>query len=130
MTRTVALGSVSDKQREVYNTVLSAHNAVLSTVKAGVTCKEADAAARDVIKSAGYAECFGHGTGHGVGIEIHELPNLSPKSELELAPGDVVTIEPGIYIEGFGGVRIEDMAYISENGAEILTASSKELLEL
>lgn len=130
MTRTVALGDVSEKQREVYNTVLSAHNAVLSTVKAGVTCREADAAARNVIKSAGYAECFGHGTGHGVGIEIHEYPFVSPRSDAVLNAGNIVTDEPGIYIPGQFGVRIEDMLLVTENGNVDLASSPKELIIL
>ncbi len=130
MTRTVAVGAVSSKQAQVYETVLSAQEKCLESLKAGVTCKDADAAARDVIKSAGYGDFFGHGTGHGVGIEIHEAPRLSPKSGQTLKIGDVVTVEPGIYLPGEFGVRIEDMAYITENGFENMTKSEKSLIIL
>lgn len=130
MTRTVAVGEVSSKQAEVYETVLSAQKKSLEILKAGVSCKDADAAARDVIKNAGYGSYFGHGTGHGVGIEIHEAPRVSPKSESVLKAGDVVTVEPGIYIPSEFGVRIEDMAFITENGCENLTKSPKNLIIL
>ena len=130
MTRTVALGEVSSKQAEVYETVLTAQKKSLEILKAGVTCKDADAAARDVIKNAGYGQFFGHGTGHGVGIEIHEEPRVSPKSESILQVGDVVTVEPGIYLPSEFGVRIEDMAFITENGCENLTKSPKNLIIL
>lgn len=130
MTRTVALGSVSSKQAQVYETVLSAQIKSLESLKAGMTCKAADAAARDIITAAGYGNFFGHGTGHGVGIEIHEQPRLSPKSEQTLQVGDIVTVEPGIYLPGKFGVRIEDMAYITENGFENLTKSEKSLVIL
>lgn len=130
MTRTVAVGHVSDKQAEVYDTVLSAQLKCLSVLKPGISCKEADAAARNIIEEAGYGNCFGHGTGHGVGIDIHELPNLSPKSKLFLAEGDIVTDEPGIYIPGEFGVRIEDMVYITSYGCENLTKCEKNLIIL
>ncbi len=128
MTRTVAVGEVSTKQAQVYETVLSAQLASLNSLSAGVDCKAADAAARDIIAAAGYGSNFGHGTGHGVGIEIHEAPRLSPKSDAILMAGDVVTVEPGIYLPGEFGVRIEDMAYITENGFENLTKSPKSLI--
>ena len=130
MTRTVALGEVSSKQAQVYETVLAAQIKSLGSLKAGVTCKAADAAARDIITEAGYGNFFGHGTGHGVGIEIHEQPRLSPKSAQILQVGDIVTVEPGIYLPGEFGVRIEDMAYITENGFENLTKSEKSLIIL
>ncbi len=130
MTRTVAVGSVSSKQAEVYETVLKAQKNSLEVLKAGVTCKDADAAARDVIKNAGYGNFFGHGTGHGVGIEIHEAPTLNPKSKDILKSGDIVTVEPGIYLPSEFGVRIEDMAFITENGFENLTKSPKNLIIL
>lgn len=130
MTRTVAVGEVSQKQAEVYETVLSAQKKSLEILKAGITCKDADKAARDVISSAGYGKFFGHGTGHGVGIEIHEAPRLSPKSDEILKIGDVVTVEPGIYIPSEFGVRIEDMAFITENGCENLTKCPKNLIIL
>lgn len=130
MTRTVAVGEISSKQAEVYETVLTAQKKSLEVLRAGVSCKDADAAARDVIKNAGYGEFFGHGTGHGVGIEIHEEPRVSPKSESILQVGDVVTVEPGIYLPSEFGVRIEDMAFITENGSENLTKSPKNLIIL
>ncbi|MEE1011912.1 MAG: aminopeptidase P family protein [Acutalibacteraceae bacterium] len=130
MTRTVAVGSVSSKQAEVYETVLRAQNNCLEMLKAGVSCKHADASARDVIKNAGYGEFFGHGTGHGVGIEIHEAPTLNPRSGEILKTGDIVTVEPGIYLPSEFGVRIEDMAFITENGIENLTKSPKNLIIL
>ncbi len=128
MTRTVAVGKPSQEQIDVYNIVLSAQNEALEKLSCGVSCKEADAAARDIIKNAGYGEYFGHGTGHGVGVEIHEAPNLSPRSESVLKVNNIVTVEPGIYIPEKFGVRIEDMARIKKNGSENLTYSPKELI--
>lgn len=130
MTRTVAVGFVTEKQRKVYETVLKAQNTALSCLKPGVLCRDADNAAREVIKNAGYGEYFGHSTGHGVGIEIHELPNLSPSSEQTLQKGNVVTVEPGIYLPGEFGVRIEDFAVITQNAYENLTKAPKELIIL
>ncbi|MDR3313610.1 MAG: aminopeptidase P family protein [Oscillospiraceae bacterium] len=128
MTRTIALGEPGEEQRRVYETVLAAQLAALACVRPGLPCKEADAAARAVITEAGYGEHFRHGTGHGVGLEIHEAPNLSLKSGGALAPGDVVTVEPGVYLPGRCGVRIEDMVLIAEDGYENLTKAAKELL--
>ena len=130
MTRTVAVGFVNDKQADIYNIVLKAQMATLDILKAGVSCKAADAAARNIINAAGYKDNFGHGTGHGVGLFIHELPNLSPRSKLILRQGDIVTDEPGIYIPGQFGVRIEDMVFITENGCENLTKCKKSLIVL
>lgn len=130
MTRTVAVGGISTRQAEVYETVLNAQLKSLECLKAGVSCFDADAAARDIIRNAGYGAYFGHGTGHGVGIEIHEAPRLSPKSSATLRAGDVVTVEPGIYLPDEFGVRIEDMAFITENGCENLTKSPKNLIIL
>lgn len=130
MTRTVAVGQVSDKQRFVYNTVLDAQKTALEILAPEVPCKTADAAARDVITKAGFGAYFGHSTGHGVGVEIHEMPNLSPKSEQILSKGNVVTVEPGIYLPNEFGVRIEDMAVITDSGCENLTSVTKELIVL
>lgn len=130
MTRTVAVGEISEKQREVYETVLRAKNACLSVLKAGMTGKQADKAARDIIEKAGYGEFFGHGTGHGVGIEIHENPRLSPAYDKILLEGEIVTVEPGIYLPGEFGVRIEDMAYITKEGCKSLTKAPEELILL
>lgn len=128
MTRTVVMKRASDKQKEIYNIVLSAQQKVIETIKSGVSCADADKIARDIITSYGYGENFGHSTGHGVGVEIHELPNLSSKSEDVLEVGNVVSVEPGIYIEGFGGVRIEDLVQIGEENTINLTKSQKDLL--
>lgn len=128
MTRTVAIGRVSDEQRYVYDVVLKAQEAALGVLKDGFSCSQADKAARDIIAENGFGDFFGHGTGHGVGIEIHELPNLSPKSASVLVSGNIVTVEPGIYLPGKFGVRIEDMALITENGCENLTSAEKSLI--
>lgn len=130
MTRTVAVGFVTDEQRQIYDTVLAAQTAALGTIRAGVACVDGDKAARSVIENADFGSFFGHGTGHGVGIEIHESPNLSPKSKATLRKGNIVTVEPGIYIPGKFGVRIEDMAYITESGCENLTKAEKSLIIL
>ncbi len=130
MTRTVAVGKVNDEQKLVYETVLKAQLASLNTFKAGVSCFDGDKAARDVIKEAGYGDYFGHGTGHGVGVEIHEFPRVSPASKAILQAGHVVTAEPGIYLPGKFGVRIEDMALITETGCIDLTNCPKELIIL
>lgn len=130
MTRTVAVGDVTEEQKTVYETVLKAQKNALSVLKKGLPCSEADKAARDIIDNAGYGDYFGHSTGHGVGVEIHENPTLAPKSTDILEIGDVVTVEPGIYLPGKFGVRIEDMALITENGYENLTSSPKELIIL
>ena len=128
MTRTVAIGTVSQEQQRVYDTVLKAQKKAINFIKSGVKCCDADKVARDIIDSAGYSGCFGHSLGHSVGIEIHELPNCSPKSEDILLPGTVMTVEPGIYIENKFGVRIEDMVLVTEDGCSNLTHSPKELI--
>lgn len=130
MTRTVAVGFASDEQRTVYNTVLKAQNAALEFLKAGVRGCDADKTARDVIAAAGYGDCFGHSLGHSVGLEIHESPNCSPSCKTPLLRGTVMTVEPGIYIAGKFGVRIEDMVLIEENGIRNFTESPKELIIL
>lgn len=128
MTRTVIVKSASDRQKEIYQTVLSAQKASLDILCANLPCSQGDKAARDVITNAGFGEYFAHSTGHSVGVEIHENPNLSPKSTDILSVGNIVTVEPGIYIEGFGGVRIEDLVQITADGIVNLTNSEKELL--
>lgn len=128
MTRTVAVGAASDEQKKIYKIVFEAQLAVLRVLKNGVKCSDADKAARDVITEAGYGEYFRHSAGHGVGIEIHEKPFISPKSTATLRSGNVVTDEPGIYIPGKFGVRIEDMALITENGCKNLTKAPKALI--
>ncbi|WP_271852505.1 M24 family metallopeptidase [Planococcus maritimus] len=127
ITRTVAVGEPSDKLKEIYNIVLDSQVLALEKIKPGMTGIEADAIARDYIKSKGYGEAFGHSTGHGIGLEVHEGPGLSFRSETVLEPNMAVTVEPGIYLPGIGGVRIEDDILITETGNERLTHSSKEL---
>ncbi len=130
MTRTVILGTPSEKQKEIYETVLRAQTESLAVLKEGISGFDADKVARDVITAAGYGDNFGHGLGHGVGVEIHESPNLSPRSKHTLTAGNVVTDEPGIYLPGEFGVRIEDMALITESGHINLTSCPKELIIL
>lgn len=130
MTRTVAVGNVSDEQKLVYNTVLKAQLAALDVVKAGVVCKDIDKVARDIIYSAGYEGCFGHGLGHSLGIEVHESPAFNMRDTTVLKEGTVMTVEPGIYIENKFGVRIEDMVVATANGCKNLTNSPKELIIL
>ncbi len=130
MTRTVAIGEVSDEQKLVYDTVLKAQMACLDGLKAGMTGDEGDRLARSVIEQAGYGKAFGHSTGHGVGIDVHEFPRLSPRVQEVLRPGEIVTVEPGIYLEGRFGVRIEDMVWLTEDGNIDLTASDKRLIIL
>ncbi len=130
MTRTVALGYADEEMREVYNTVLSAQTEALKAIKPNVKCKEIDKIARDIIVEKGYGECFGHGLGHSVGLEIHESPCFNTRDNTLLKKGMVLTVEPGIYIEDKFGVRIEDMVYITDNSYENLTRSPKKLIVL
>ncbi len=127
ITRTVVLGEPTDRHREIYDIVLEAQLTALERIRPGMTGKEADAIARDLIARYGYGEHFGHGLGHGLGMEIHEEPRLSRTGEYVLEPGMIVTVEPGIYIPGFGGVRIEDDVVVTETGVRRLTKSSKQL---
>lgn len=128
ITRTIFLGEPDEKQREVYNIVLEAQVAAVEAMKPGMIGKDVDAVARDIIKAKGYGENFGHGLGHSLGIGTHDGARMTPVSELVLAPGMVMTVEPGIYIEGWGGVRIEDDVVVTETGYEILTKSTKEIV--
>lgn len=128
ITRTVMLGKPTDKHKEIYDIVLKAQLNCLANLKPGITGREGDAYARDVIVKHGYGDFFGHGTGHGLGMEVHESPRLSKTEDTILTPGMVVTVEPGIYLPGFGGVRIEDDAVITDTGIKILTNSTKDFL--
>ena len=128
MTRTIAVGQVNDEQRRVYDTVLAAQTAALAAIRAGAICKDIDKVARDLIDGAGYGGCFGHALGHSVGIDVHESPNFSTRCDTVLKAGTVMTVEPGIYLEGKFGVRIEDMVVVTENGCNNLTKSPKELI--
>ena len=130
MTRTVVVGRASAEQKKIYNVVKEAQQIGLDTIRAGVKGCDADKAARDYIESCGYGQYFRHSLGHGVGLLVHELPNLSPKSQVVLEENMVVSCEPGIYIPSFGGVRIEDLVAVTEGGCENLTRVTKELIEL
>lgn len=132
VTRTVCLGRATDKQREIYSVVLAAQQAALDLVKPGITGRMVDLAARNVIEKAGYGQYFGHGLGHSFGLDIHEAPRFAPNAQgdIVLKPGMVMTVEPGIYIPGWGGVRIEDDIIITENGHINLTTACKELIEI
>ncbi|HEX7255225.1 MAG TPA: Xaa-Pro peptidase family protein [Gaiellaceae bacterium] len=127
-TRTFAVGKVSDPLREIYELTRQAQQAGLDAVRAGTTGRAADAAARAVIGDAGYGESFGHGLGHGLGLLVHEAPALRPESTDTLQAGNVVTVEPGIYLSGVGGVRIEDLVAVTEDGCEVLTRFRKDLV--
>jgi Xaa-Pro aminopeptidase len=126
-TRTVATGTVDDHTREIYELVRAAQLAGLEAVRAGQGGREVDAIARAMIEDAGHGEHFGHGLGHGVGLEVHEAPRLSKRSEDELQADSTVTVEPGVYLPGEFGVRIEDLVAVTEAGCEILTGMSKDL---
>ncbi len=128
MTRTVAIGNVSAKQRSIYDIVLKAQQEALKAIKPGMKCNEIDKLARDIIRDAGYGNCFGHGLGHSVGLFIHEEPRFSMKCNTTLVPGMVLTVEPGIYLPGQFGVRIEDLIVVTENGYTNLTSSEKDLI--
>jgi len=130
MTRTIALNRVSPRFEELYNKVLEAQLAAIARVAPGIPSREVDAAARNCLKEAGLNEYFGHGTGHGVGLEIHEAPTVSPRSEDILQPGMIITIEPGVYLPGWGGIRIEDVVLVTTDGYEVLTKSTKELIAI
>ncbi|MBS4194630.1 M24 family metallopeptidase [Lederbergia citri] len=130
ITRTVAVGDPSEKLKEIYNVTLEAQLKAMELIKPGMSGIEADAIARDYITEKGYGANFGHSLGHGIGLEVHEGPGLSFRSETKLKPGMVVTVEPGIYLPGIGGVRIEDDTLITESGNETLTHSTKELIIL
>jgi Xaa-Pro aminopeptidase len=126
-TRTFATGALSDDQIAIYRVVERAQAASLEAVAAGRSGSEVDAVARDIIDGAGHAEHFGHGLGHGVGLEVHEAPRLARTSKDELGAFNVVTVEPGVYVSGLGGVRIEDLVIVGEDGFEVLSGLSKDL---
>ena len=130
MTRTVHVGAVSDSHRRMYEAVRAAQMASIAAVRPGVETGEVDRAGREILKKSRYDAYFTHSTGHGVGIEVHELPRLAKGQNHQLAPGMVVTIEPGIYIPNEGGVRIEDMVLVTESGHEVLTPTTKDLITL
>lgn len=128
LTRTYAFGTIPGAWfEEIYSVTLTAQLAALDAVRPGAACRDVDAVARDIIRDAGYGDQFGHGLGHGVGLEIHEAPRLNQQSNAILTPGMAVTVEPGIYLPGRGGVRIEDLVVVTETGCERLTQSPKTL---
>jgi Xaa-Pro aminopeptidase len=130
MTRTVHVGRPKPPMRALYRAVMEAQQAGIEAVRAGVNASAVDRAARTVLQKAGFGPYFTHSTGHGVGLEIHEPPRLGRGSEDVLMPGMVVTVEPGAYIAGQGGVRIEDMVVVTEHGCEVLTPAPKDLIIL
>jgi Xaa-Pro aminopeptidase len=129
-TRTVSTGGLPDKLREAYDVCLAAQKRACANIKPGMTGVDADALARDPITDSGFGENFGHGLGHGVGLAVHEAPRLSTESPDTIEVGHIVTIEPGIYLEGLGGVRIEDLGVVREDGVELLTSFPKDLIEV
>ena len=130
ITRTVAVGEPSEELKKIYDITLEAQLYAMEHIKPGITGREADALARDIIAGKGYGEYFGHSLGHGIGLEVHEGPGLSAKSDVILKKGMTVTCEPGIYLPGVGGVRIEDDLLIMEDSNETFTHSTKDLLIL
>jgi len=128
ITRTFSVGAPTHKAREIYDIVLRANQAAIDATRGGVTGVAVDAVARDLITEAGYGGEFGHGLGHGIGLEVHEAPGLSPRSTDTLESGMAVTIEPGIYLTGFGGVRIEDDVIVTDDGCQVITAFPKDRL--
>lgn len=131
ITRTVSLGPADERQKEIYHIVLRAQEAALAAIRPGAEGKAVDGIARGIIEEAGYGPNFGHSLGHGVGLDVHEeIPRLSQQVEVTLQPGMVCSVEPGIYIPGWGGVRIEDLIVVTEDGCDILTTAPKELIEL
>ena len=128
MTRTVAVGYATEEMKKVYDTVLQAQLAGIAATKAGVIGRDIDGVARKVITDAGYGEYFGHGYGHSLGLEIHEAPNPNPGNAGPMPAGALCSAEPGIYLPGKFGVRIEDVTIVRENGAEIITGSPKNLM--
>ena len=128
MTRTICVGNPTDKMKDVYSTVLKAQLTAIDNIKVGISGSVGDSYAREVIKDAGYGDAFGHSLGHGVGMEIHEFPVMSPNCSAVLVDGSIVTVEPGIYLPDEFGVRIEDFVYLTNDGVENLTNSQKTLI--
>ncbi|RYG25970.1 M24 family metallopeptidase, partial [bacterium] len=130
LTRTIVVGEATDRHREIYGQVLLAEMAAIEAIKPGVRAADVDALARRILDEKGLAQYFGHGLGHGLGRIVHDTGRFGPTSEDVLAPGQVWTVEPGVYIPGFGGVRIEDDVVVTETGVDVLTSAPKELLVL
>ena len=130
MTRTVAIGEISKEQRRLYGAVLEANEAGLAATRSGIPCVEIDHAAREVLERHGLGAAFTHGVGHGVGLDVHEMPTVGPRSQESVRENAVVTIEPGVYVEGFAGVRIEDLVVVEPSGVRTLTNAPKELIQI
>lgn len=130
MTRTVAIGEISDDLKRLYDAVLAANEAGIAAVRAGMPCVEVDRAAREVLDQRGLGDRFTHGLGHGVGLDVHEMPTVGPRSTQSLREGAVVTVEPGVYVEGLAGVRIEDLVVVEQAGCRLLTSAPKELVSI
>ncbi len=127
ITRTICIGKPTPRQREIHALVLKAQDAAIRSIRAGMSCRAVDAVARDIIKRAGYGDHFGHGTGHGIGLMVHEGPSISPLSRDRVERDMLFTIEPGVYIPGWGGVRIEDMVLVTETGVKVMTTLPRDL---
>jgi Xaa-Pro aminopeptidase len=130
MTRTIFLGKATPRFKKIYETVLLAQTRAVEALKVGVSCRKIDAVARKVITEAGYGENFGHGLGHSLGLDVHEMPSLSKKCADKVEPGMFFTVEPGIYLPGWGGIRIEDVYMVQEKGLLRLTSTPNQLLEV
>ncbi len=129
-TNTLLMGKADDKQKEIYQIVLDAHDKCIESIKPGRSCIDIDAVARDYIREKGYGDYFGHGTGHGIGLEVHEQPMISPRGQGIVEEGMVFSVEPGIYIPEWGGVRIEDLVVVTSDGCEVITRADKKRFEL
>lgn len=130
MTRTVAIGDISKEQRRLYDAVFEANEAGLAAVRSGIPCVEVDLAAREVLERHGLGTAFTHGVGHGVGLDVHEMPTVGPRSTESVRENSVITIEPGVYVEGTAGVRIEDLVVVESSGHRRLTSAPKELIQI
>jgi Xaa-Pro aminopeptidase len=130
MTRTMGVGRLSLKARRMYRAVLESQLAAIDSIKAGIASSTVDRSARNVLKKHGLEKWFIHSTGHGLGLEIHERPRIGKKEATRLQTGMAITVEPGVYLEGFGGVRIEDTVIVTKNGCEVLTPTRKDLVVL
>src|SRR5215211_8615406 len=129
LTRMIVTGKISAKLRKIYGVVLKAQLTAIDAIRPNQTCEEVDRAAREIITRAGFGKAFGHGLGHGTGLEIHEAPRLAVGQKTKLRPGMIVTVEPGIYVPAWGGVRIEDDVLVTRTGHEVLSNVPKELDE-
>jgi len=130
MTRTLVVGPASDRQREIHDAVLAANQAAIAAVRPGMSGRDLDAVARDLLDARGMGDLFGHGLGHGVGIDVHEMPAVNRRNQESIPKGAVITIEPGVYEEGLGGVRIEDLLVVDSDGARVLSSAPRHLIEL